>query len=258
MSPPSDRIATWAAGIADELAFWDAWLAGRGLQWPEDYRHRLDPAAPLDPAIAAAAAGLDQGGRLRVLDVGAGPLTMVGHVLPGIALEVTATDALAPLYAALLARHGITPPVATRFAPTEHLAALLPAADFDVVHCRNALDHAIDPVLGILEMLRVVRIGGRVLLRHFRNEGEAGDYRGLHQWNFDVRDGRFVIADRAGAAVDVAAALPAGVALRCRADAGVEVELDKLAAIPPEPPAAAAARLGASLARCIAALGPRA
>jgi len=63
---------------------------------------------------------------------------------------------------------------------------------------RNALDHAVDPLLGIRQMLEVTRPGGWVLLRHARNEGVPGQFRvGLHQWAFDVVQGsssaRFVI-----------------------------------------------------------------
>eukprot|EP00435_Cladocopium_sp_Y103_P008120 s2749_g2.t1 len=76
--------------------------------------------------------------------------------------------------------------------PKERAAELhlcFPAAHFDVVHIRNALDHSFDPVLGIERMLQVTRPGGWVLLRHARNEGVPGKFRnGLHQWAFDVED----------------------------------------------------------------------
>jgi hypothetical protein len=42
-------------------------------------------------------------------------------------------------------------------------------------------------------MIHLVRPGGHVLLRHFRNEAKVGAYHGLHQWNFDCRDGRFMV-----------------------------------------------------------------
>jgi SAM-dependent methyltransferase len=189
------QLAAWAGGIAHELQFWDAWLASRGLQWPEDYARRMDPAAPLDARAAQLAPGLARGGRLRVLDVGAGPVTILGYRLPGVAVEVTATDPLAPQYAALLARHGAAPPVPTRFAPAEDLRLFVPEGGFDLVHCRNALDHSFDPLRGIEQMLAAARTGGAVLLSHFEDEAEREGYSGLHQWNFAARDGgaRFVI-----------------------------------------------------------------
>jgi hypothetical protein len=56
-------------------------------------------------------------------------------------------------------------------------------------HMRNALDHAFDPLEGILQLLHVTKPGGFVLLRHAQNEGVVGKFRvGLHQWAFDVDD----------------------------------------------------------------------
>jgi len=51
-----------------------------------------------------------------------------------------------------------------------------------------------------------VRTGGIVLLRHKRNEGESARYGGLHQWNFDVVDGRLLVWNNA-VEVNVSAAL---------------------------------------------------
>ncbi|MDI3309098.1 MAG: methyltransferase domain-containing protein [Acetobacteraceae bacterium] len=248
------QLAAWARGIGDELHFWDAWLGSRGLQWPEDFSRRMDPEAPLDARMADLARRLGQE-RVRILDVGAGPVTILGYRLPGVALEITATDALAPLYAALLERHGVTPPIATRFAPAEDLSMLFPVGGFDLVHCRNALDHSFDPLRGIEEMLAVVREGGFVLLSHFRNEAENGQYNGLHQWNFDLREGRFTIWNRGGA-VDVATALRCPCRLTCHGEGGgVEVLIEKTGKAPPASEAALRGRLARYLEAFVRVLG---
>merc|ERR1712023_378618 len=81
----------------------------------------------------------------------------------------------------------MVPPHVPMHCPAEDLHTCFPPSYFDVVHVRNALDHAFDPLLGIERMLRVVRPGGWVLLRHARNEGVPGKFRnGLHQWSFDT------------------------------------------------------------------------
>jgi hypothetical protein len=46
-------------------------------------------------------------------------------------------------------------------------------------------------------MVRLVRPGGYVLLRHVRREGEHMNYSGFHQWNLDVEDGRLLLWNRA-------------------------------------------------------------
>ena len=56
---------------------------------------------------------------------------------------------------------------------------------------------------GIREMLKVVKPGCVVLLVHHRNEAINQGYEQLHQWNFDVDNGRFVIGNRNGIKWDV-------------------------------------------------------
>ncbi len=233
MQQLKQRLARWAAGIPEERHFWSGWLASKGGQWPEDFAWRMNPAAPLWPFPAAVAATLAQPA-LRLLDVGAGPITSLGGVLPGVALEVTAVDPLAPLYATLLAQHQVDPPIPTRFATVEELALFFPAGHFDLVHCRNALDHAADPLLGIRQMLAVTRVGGVVALDHFPNEGEREGYAGFHQWNLDLRDGRFVLWTPAEC-IDVANALDCPCTVEARLGGTLMVTLRKTAEVPPPP-----------------------
>ena len=37
-----------------------------------------------------------------------------------------------------------------------------------------------------------------MVLRHHPNEAQAGGYDGLHQWNFETREGRFLIWNKDG------------------------------------------------------------
>src|SRR4029453_8859818 len=71
------------------------------------------------------------------------------------------------------------------------------AQRFDLVYANNSLDHSTDPFVIISNMVGVVRRGGRVILRHARNEGETQRYEGLHQWNFDVVDNDLVVWNNA-------------------------------------------------------------
>lgn len=41
---------------------------------------------------------------------------------------------------------------------------------FDVVHMSNALDHCFDPIFGLMQLISVCKIGGKVILRHNENE----------------------------------------------------------------------------------------
>ena len=182
----------WASGLDNEVAFWTAWFHSRGLQYPEDYARRLDPHSELDDALAA----LLPPDNARVLDVGAGPLTVLGKRRAGKPIDIVAVDALAEAYDAIMAEVGVVPPVRTLKCDAEKLSAMFADGGFDLAHSQNALDHSYDPMRAIAEMLRAVKRGGYAYLRHNRNEAENEGYRGLHQWNFDLREGRFVIWNR--------------------------------------------------------------
>ena len=182
-------------GIDDEVRFWEQWIDSRGGEWPDDFRQRLDPEAEVEEYLPLSV-GAEALPRLRILDVGSGPLTKLGKRYRGQPLDLSACDPLADVYSALLRRAGIAPLVPVRMAFAEDLTAFFAPESFDLVHCINALDHSFDPLRAIQEMLRVVRVGGAVVLMHQPNEAEREEYVGLHQWNFDVQDGRFVIWNR--------------------------------------------------------------
>lgn len=185
----------WAKGIQFEREFWDGWLQTKGSRWPEAFAAAVDPDTPFDHVLAKILNG-QSGQQFRVLDVGAGPLSPIGKKLPGVSLEIIPVDPLASIYDELLLRAGITPANRTIFAPAEGLSDFFEPSSFDLVHCSNALDHSISPTTGIEQMLRVVKVGGAVVLRHARNEAEHEKYSGFHQYNFDICDGKFVIWNR--------------------------------------------------------------
>jgi SAM-dependent methyltransferase len=184
------KINKWTEGVPHEMEFWEHWLATRGAQWPDAFQFRLNPDAPLQPVVDEL---IPTNKPIKILDVGAGPLTRLGKKRGDAALAITACDPLAPLYSELLSRFKIDPIVRTEQAFAEDLSLFYDANAFEIVYCCNALDHSYDPLRGIEEMLLVTAPGGHVVLEHHCNEGEKAGYHGLHQWNFDLRAGRFVI-----------------------------------------------------------------
>ena len=186
------RLSVWLSGIDQELKFWNDWFASKGDRWPEEYQRRLDPFREIDPWIL----GDIPDARAKVLDVGAGPMTNLGSVFQGRKIDITACDPLAHFYAGMAAKHGVDRPVETQVGFAEELSAFFDPGTFDVINCCNALDHSFEPVRGIEEMLIVAKPGGRIVLSHAINEAEHEQYRGLHQWNLNAKDGRFVIWNR--------------------------------------------------------------
>ena len=179
----AQQLKEWQLGIAHETAFWSGWIEAQGAQWGWEFERRLDPDATVDAAMASV---IDRIGdkRISILDVGSGPVTSVGRRYVDFQIEISACDPLADSYREMLDLHGIRPPVATEFALAEDLNLKYDTGQFSVVYCRNALDHSLDPIRGIVQMLTVCRIGGCVLLQHVPNEAENERYEGFHRWNF--------------------------------------------------------------------------
>jgi SAM-dependent methyltransferase len=182
-------------GLADEYAFWENALKDQGRNWSaEEFRARTDPnlelQSPLKELIDAPV-----GAVVRILDVGAGPLTRLGKRWEGRQLEIIPVDPLADQYDAVLKQLEIAPPVRTRLGHGERLLEDFRENSFDLAYASNSLDHSCDPIAAIGQMLAVVKAQCVVYLWHFSNVGVEADYQGLHQWNFDVQQGDLTLSD---------------------------------------------------------------
>lgn len=186
----------WRSGHASETGFWDRYLKTRGLRWPQEFSDRMNPSLELAEELSVLMKDTPAAS-MRVLDVGAGPLTVVGKCIHGTRISLTAVDPLAPHYDQLLDKHGLVPPVRTIFGKAEDVATQFPQGGFDLVHARNCLDHGLDPFHAVSQMLAVVKPGGCVYLKHHPNEGLNEKWHGLHQWNFSMSGtGDFIISSR--------------------------------------------------------------
>lgn len=194
---PNDDIdihKLWEGAKSSELDFWQKWIDTAGGEWPDEFKQRMDPDLPLQDYIKQY---LDpKRHKLRILDVGAGPLTIVGKKWEGHDIELIAVDALGDQYRAQMTAAGLVPPVITRNCASERIGELFEANSFDLVHVRNALDHGYDPMRAIKEMLRATKPGGIVLMYHFANEAENANYEGFHQWNFCVENRDMIVWNR--------------------------------------------------------------
>ena len=186
---------SWMSGLEHEADFWDDIFRTRGLEWRDEFHARLQPSRPVAGYLERAVADCDRT-PMAILDVGAGPFSKLGNFQWNRPVEFHAVDPLAPYYASLIKREKLTPPVWTQVGFAEDLSALFGSGNFDIVHCSNALDHSLDPLRGIREMVKVLRVGGTAVLFHSPHEAVNANYIGLHQWNFDVKDGRALLWNR--------------------------------------------------------------
>lgn len=183
-------LNSWSAGISNEIKFWKQWVETKGDRWQEEFTTRMSGENMLSDLFVKL---LPPTGKVYILDVGSGPITSIGVMLEGREIHLRACDPLAEAYFRIFKLAKLIPPVQTEFAAGEALSASFKPNLFDIVNCRNALDHSSAPFQGIREMLKVCKVGGYVVLDHHINEAEREKYSGFHQHNFDEQDGDFVI-----------------------------------------------------------------
>jgi SAM-dependent methyltransferase len=176
-----DMLEKWRSGLPHETEFWRKQVESGDSRWTGEMERRLQD-RELHPNFQEAI-GAPEGAVVRILDVGSGPLSVLGNLWPGRRVVIHPTDPLADEYNAMLDRAGYAP----RFRPIrcdgEQLVEKFGENFFDMAFCHNALDHCYDPVAVIEQMLSVVKPGMTVRLEHVQNEGVREDYVGLHQWN---------------------------------------------------------------------------
>lgn len=182
-----EAIVNWLAEIDSEITFWSHWFETKGLDWPDDYAQRVE--GKINFAYPDIIAGRE---KVKVLDVGSGPISRLGNISGGTIIELSACDPLAFVYKEMLDKAGVTPYVFSEFAMTERLRDAYPENTFDIVNMTNALDHSVNPLLGVFNMLAVCKKGGSVILYHRENEAEFEGYAGLHKWNIGEESGSLI------------------------------------------------------------------
>ncbi len=181
---PKNAKAKWKLGIRSEIRFWDSYFRTKGLEWSDTYNLRLDPNRLLQSRPAAL---LPKSlSKVKILDVGAGPLTYLGKKYDGKEINITAIDPLAKEYDRILDKYNVQPLLRTACLAAEDIKKEFEAETFDLVVARNCIDHAYNPESAIFDMIDVAKKGSYVLLEHRENEAEKENWRGLHQWNFSM------------------------------------------------------------------------
>ncbi|WP_276353611.1 methyltransferase domain-containing protein [Cohnella caldifontis] len=182
----------WITSIEHELVHWACSLAAKGGEYQDDYNSRLQPDRLLQEELTKYI-NVEPGVQVEILDVGAGPLTILGKKHHQYELVINAVDPLGNFYQQMLKDFDVNAPIQTQTCEVENLTQLFERNRFDLVFMRNALDHCYDPILGINEMINVVKPSSYILLTHIINVGEIESYDGLHQWNFSQEGDEFII-----------------------------------------------------------------
>jgi len=189
---PQSVKKNWETALPNEVAFWEQFLAQRGGPFATEYAERTSQNMPIEPLLAARMVA-SSSESLAILDVGSGPLPVVGRALPGRSLRVVGVDPLADEYSRLLKQYKVDAPAQLVAGEAERLTDLFVPAEFNAVYSSNAIDHCHNPMEALRQMLAVCRPEGVVFLRHFENEGAGRAYRELHQWNLCEDEGALIL-----------------------------------------------------------------
>jgi len=162
-------------GAKNELHFWRIYLPRR---WKKHLRERQLSSYLIDL--------IGDKKEVNILDVGSGPVSTIGYVLDGVKVNLVLADILADEYVKLMKELGIKSKIKVEKQDMSKMT--YNDNSFDIVNCRNALDHTDNPFGAIREMVRVCKVGGWIYLWHYAHVGWISRYKGFHKWNIDSKE----------------------------------------------------------------------
>lgn len=124
--------------------------------------------------------------KVRIAEVGCGLVNTIGEMWNTAEVEIVCSDAHADSFNSMWDEKGLQPLHPIHKEDMEALS--YEANSFDIVHCRNALDHTEDPLRAIEEMKRVSRQW--VYLLHAPDQ--MSTYGGHHYFDARFKNGKTV------------------------------------------------------------------
>jgi SAM-dependent methyltransferase len=184
------------ADYESEISFWKEALTGKKVKFVED---ALNPATREDifPARLRPYVGKNNQ-KLRLLDVGSGPISPFAWGIDMNLLDVVAIDPLADAYNALLAELNYSYPIKPVKCYGEDIVDNFQSESFDIVYCANALDHAISPQRCLDGMYDILKKDGIMYLTGYIREGTRSSWSGLHQHDLIPENGQLLHYDPKG------------------------------------------------------------
>jgi SAM-dependent methyltransferase len=161
----------------------------------DKYLDRLNPNKRIEGFLAELLIDNTEN-RIKILDIGAGPITKVGYKLDNKQIELHPIDPLAKVYNRILHKKKIYPPVKTKLGNVENLSKSYGENEFDLIYANNSIDHTANPLKAIYEIHYVLKPNHYFYFSHFINEGNKNNYYGLHQWNFYCIDDNLFLSSR--------------------------------------------------------------
>lgn len=191
----NSEFTQWLSGIPYELAFWN-----NVFRWTSTFKgmmswSKFGKNIQLD--------GMDIESLLKdsdnptILDIGCGLSFANGDKFTTSDgkekhLDIHYIDPLADYYNIIKRRHKRNLPD-IEFGMMEHIASTWDGPQATLCIICNALDHSSSPLQGIMEVLKVLKVGGCLYLNHHPNEAEAEHYKGFHKFNICIDESQQLI-----------------------------------------------------------------
>jgi len=138
----------------------------------------------------------DNNNKLKLLEVGSCPVSMLAWGIKKNLFQITAIDPLADIYEGIMKAYNYDYPVKPINGYGEKLLQVVAKNSFDLVYSSNALDHARSPERCVENMVEALKKKGIICLEGFINEGSKHFFSGLHQYNLEPIDGHLFCSDK--------------------------------------------------------------
>ena len=178
-----EKMARWMDSYLSEVSFWNDDVARpEGTYW----NHYKDRTSEKDFYCERLLPYVQKNS--IILDVGCGICSQYGDIYNGEKINISGVDPLAAFYNRINRRSfkeyelGENIPN-VKFGMFELLSYQFDTEYADIIIIDNALDHCIDPVMAIIECLKVLKTGGLLSTFHHVDEAYKALYSDLHQWN---------------------------------------------------------------------------
>ena len=195
-SQRKQQVNSSKADYDSEISFWEDAIAGKKIEWVEK---ALNPATSKDVFPQRLRSYVEKSDKkLKLLDVGSGPVSPLVWGIEMNLLEVVAIDPLADSYNNLLKKLNYSYPIVPIKCYGEDILDHFEIESFDIVYCANALDHAMSPKRCIDNIYNVLKKDGIIYLTGYIKEGTNAKWSGLHQHDLVPENGQLVHYDQKG------------------------------------------------------------
>jgi len=124
--------------------------------------------------------------KLKLIDVGSGPVTSYFDKIDITAWEIVTVDPLAKVYNNLNKKYNADYSIRCIEGTGEQINEIFDRNSFHLVLSQNAIDHSLIPLKFINNLVYICKPGGFIYLSGFIKEGTAANWLGLHKHDLYV------------------------------------------------------------------------